>query len=333
MITQSDIGEGDRLGAQMGSLASLFWLSKETGHEVVFHREVRHASNGLMFLDAFDLPIRILPHNRFGCLSRILFAISRPIMQRFWTNLKSPIYRILRLAALATTRIAYRLLRFQNRSSFVVPKIPWCPRLNCDPILVSLLKAKRSNNFDIPNGRLGSYQDWKNCENEIVSLFKFKKSIVSSAKEQFAHFYADSPLASLGEGRETVAVHFRLTDYLLVSSLNLTIKYYQEALSHFPSEKFNFLVFSDDIERCKRMPLFEGRTVIFVDDCSAAMGMCLMSLCDHAIIANSSYSFWGAMLNCNPCKRVICPREFAGTGFPANGLWYPEAWTSVPILP
>lgn len=331
MITQSDIGEGDRLGAQMSSLACLLWLGWKTGHKVVFHSEVRNASQGLLFLDVFDLPDLLLPESRTGLIHAI-FAMTHPAMCCFWTTAETKMKRIRKKSAFILTRLAYRLLRFTHRHEFIVPQMPWGPRVHCDDTLLSLLLSDKSSNFDIRNGRLGSYQDWKTHENEIISFFRFKTNIVNAANKRLIELQASLAPAPKGSPKATVAVHFRRTDYLMVSSLNLTEKYYREALSHFPPERFVFFVFSDDIESCRNMPLFSDRDVVYIDTCSAGEGMCLMSLCDHAIIANSSFSFWGAMLNRNPDKQVVCPREFGGKGFPANGLWYPDNWISYPVL-
>ncbi len=56
----------------------------------------------------------------------------------------------------------------------------------------------------------------------------------------------------------------------------------------------------------------------------------LMSRCQHNITANSSFSWWGAWLNPNPGKVVVCPdRWFADPKLQNNSL-VPESWTTIP---
>ena len=84
----------------------------------------------------------------------------------------------------------------------------------------------------------------------------------------------------------------------------------QSALEHFSDKEYKFLVFSDDIEWCKQ---------VFDDDFNFIEGeedyvdLLLMARCKHNIIANSSFSWWGAWLNRNNNKRVIAPKKWFGS--------------------
>lgn len=130
-----------------------------------------------------------------------------------------------------------------------------------------------------------------------------------------------------------VAVHFRRTDYLVLSSLCLSDTYYADAMKQFDSKITTFLVFSDDIEKIRNLKIFENKDVVFMAAHTSAIDMCLMSMCDGNIIANSSFSFWGAMLNKNDNKKVICPYYFVGDKAQdlcyMNGNWYPDNWISI----
>ena len=53
-----------------------------------------------------------------------------------------------------------------------------------------------------------------------------------------------------------------------------------------------------------------------------------MSLCSHNIIANSSFSWWGAWLNNNPSKRVVAPSNWFADGTHSGDI-VPEGWTAI----
>ena len=53
--------------------------------------------------------------------------------------------------------------------------------------------------------------------------------------------------------------------------------------------------------------------------------LCLMSLCDHNVISNSSYSWWGAWLNKNENKKIISPKNWFIPAKPLDDL-YPKTW-------
>lgn len=100
------------------------------------------------------------------------------------------------------------------------------------------------------------------------------------------------------------------------------IEYYEKALKEFP-EDLPVLVFSDSIDWCKQQEIFKGDRFMFsepddkYDDGALVpyLDLCLMSLCDHAIIANSSMSWWGAWLIQNPNKKVVAPKMWFGPDY------------------
>jgi hypothetical protein len=71
-----------------------------------------------------------------------------------------------------------------------------------------------------------------------------------------------------------------------------------------------FLVFSDDVEWCRSE--FSGSEYIVCDLGNPYVELCCMTLCDHNIIANSSFSWWGAWLNTKSEKIVIAPSKWFG---------------------
>lgn len=80
------------------------------------------------------------------------------------------------------------------------------------------------------------------------------------------------------------------------------------------TENPHFYIFSDDIEWCKTFLKDTKFNITFAnsndENCGYACGIYLMSQCKHNIIANSTYSWWGAYLNNNPGKTVIMPKKW-----------------------
>ena len=135
------------------------------------------------------------------------------------------------------------------------------------------------------------------------------------------------------ESTNSVSVHFRRGDYLkarVANSIgNIKEQYYKDAVK-LVSEKIDkditLFIFSDDINWVKNNVEF-GCDTVYVDINSAKQGyfdLELMKNCKHNIIANSSFSWWGAWLNTNKDKVVVAP-----TPIRPNGIDYdfiPESW-------
>ena len=96
-----------------------------------------------------------------------------------------------------------------------------------------------------------------------------------------------------------------------------SLEYYQNAIEEVVSKVENptFFVFSDDIAWAEQN-LKIAYPIIFVGHNDADKNyedLRLMSECQHNIIANSSFSWWGAWLNQNPSKIVIAPQSWFAT--------------------
>lgn len=129
---------------------------------------------------------------------------------------------------------------------------------------------------------------------------------------------------------ETVAVHVRRTDYLKDDRYGfLGEGYYRDAIAFIRKKISNplFVFFSDDLEWCKSQ--FKDLPVIFFADENWKedyLQLHLMSLCRHQIIANSSYSWWGAWLNKNEDKIVIRPEKPFRDSSLCYEAYYPDEW-------
>jgi hypothetical protein len=102
----------------------------------------------------------------------------------------------------------------------------------------------------------------------------------------------------------------------------------------FDKDNTKFLIFSDDIEESKKMlsTIDHIYDIEHTDSMASAQGMCSMSICDHIINANSSFSFWASVLNGNKHKKIIYPNYFIDPKIDKilaekiNHRWCPNEW-------
>jgi len=120
------------------------------------------------------------------------------------------------------------------------------------------------------------------------------------------------------QASNSIAIHVRRGDYLNSQNIGLfggvcTKSYYQTAvdLMELRHKDCHFFVFSNDIEWTKKNLNIKAVTYV---TCNAGINswkdMYLMSICKHQIIANSTFSWWGAWLNKNIEKHIISPTRF-----------------------
>lgn len=118
---------------------------------------------------------------------------------------------------------------------------------------------------------------------------------------------------------KSVAIHIRRGDYAndqKTSSVHglCSIDYYQHAIAKIKEfvPKPHFFFFSDDIQWAKEnLPVDDPHEFVSNNQGAESYNdMHLMSLCKHNIIANSSFSWWGAWLNSSSEKLVIAPKQW-----------------------
>lgn len=148
----------------------------------------------------------------------------------------------------------------------------------------------------------GYFQTEKYFEHIADSIredFVFKPEILDPCKEAFTF-------------EDAISLHVRRTDYVEKSQDHppLSLEYYETALSKFDSN-LPVLIFSDDTEWCKTQELFNPDRFMISESGWNLVDMCLMSMCTHHIIANSSFSWWGAWLSGS--NSVIAPSQWFGT--------------------
>lgn len=192
------------------------------------------------------------------------------------------------------------------------------------------------------NGFFQTEKYFKHVEDEIREDYTFKAEWLNPCKEFMEQF----------NGKEVIFLHVRRGDPNLTDKrgfkwayVNIqdqhpvqTFEYYQKALEHF-SDDTPVIVFSDVVDWCKKQEFFKSDRFMFseqedvYDDGALVpyIDLCLMSLCSHAIIANSSLSWWGAWLIKNPNKKIIAPKLWFGSAYSQHNTkdLIPESWTVI----
>ena len=174
----------------------------------------------------------------------------------------------------------------------------------------SYLKEKRSSYFDA--------SVFKNDDVYLDGYWQNELYFSDIREELVRDLTSISSMSELGvvymEGikkSNSVSLHVRRGNYLNLKNFNvLDIDYYMKAVEYIRKnvEKPTFYIFSDDLEWCKNSLGFLDNC-IFVDSTKTEIDdLKLMSFCKHNIIANSSFSWWGAWLNQNCKKTVIAPK-------------------------
>ena len=141
---------------------------------------------------------------------------------------------------------------------------------------------------------------FKHCARELREQFTFKKEIVDECKEIVESCF-DNP----------IALHIRRGDFLINSGNhhNQSLEYYEEALKKFDANR-QVVIFSDDPDWCMEQALFADDRFIVSQAAGPYHDLYMMTQCSDFIIANSTFSWWGAWL-ANTGK-VIAPKKWFG---------------------
>jgi len=117
--------------------------------------------------------------------------------------------------------------------------------------------------------------------------------------------------------QNSCSIHIRRGDFVNSTNINIhgvcDIEYYKKAMKYLENKvgDMSYFIFSDDIEWAKEN--LATQNALYIDSKEKRIpheDIYLMSLCSHNIIANSSFSWWGAWLNQNENKMVIAPKRW-----------------------
>jgi hypothetical protein len=140
---------------------------------------------------------------------------------------------------------------------------------------------------------------FSHIEERVRKEFTFIDQIKIPTEEMFYDHFDDT---------EVISLHIRRGDYVTNPNHPVqSLEYYKKALRML-DQYLPVFVFSDDIEWCKEQKLFDDDRFIFSEDNNTGVDLCLQSLCKYHIIANSSFSWWGAWLA--KSKQIIAPKNW-----------------------
>lgn len=174
--------------------------------------------------------------------------------------------------------------------------------------------------FDI-YGYFQSYRYFEDIKTDLINDFTFKDRIQN--KSNLIYDKLENP----------ISIHIRRGDYLTNPNHTvLDLEYYENSIDMLGYQN-NYIIFSDDSQWCKNQNIFKSDNFIFAEDLTSSkqeVDLCLMSLCNRHIIANSTFSWWGAYLSNQ--ETVIAPRMWFGkTNYSNNNTpdLYPDNWELV----
>ncbi|MDO8482547.1 MAG: alpha-1,2-fucosyltransferase [bacterium] len=158
-------------------------------------------------------------------------------------------------------------------------------------------------------GHWNSEKYFREYESVIRQDFQLKNPLSPKALEA---------RQEITKSKNAVSIHIRRGDYVSIKKIAdvhgaLPVSYYETACDKIieSNSDSQFFISSDDIEWAKEnFPKKYYATFLSSPEIPNAEEMVLMSNCKHHILANSTFSWWGAWLNQNPNKIVITPKQW-----------------------
>ena len=186
----------------------------------------------------------------------------------------------------------------------------------------------------------GYYQSYKYFENNYENIIKLigieeRKQII---KEKYSNYFIN---------KKPISLHFRIGDYVKNLAMHpvLPIEYYIKSINYLKNknnelEKNNYILIFGELNDKEKIEehiktiknKFPNLEILICDyKIEDYEQMLLMSLCEHNIIANSSFSWWGGYFN-NSNEKIICyPNIWNGSTNEIRDL-FPINWNIIIIL-
>ena len=153
----------------------------------------------------------------------------------------------------------------------------------------------------ILEGYFQSEKYFADCKPHIRSMFHFEPE----RKERIQEY-----LNSVGVDKPITTIHIRRGDYLKFPDVYYVCdkEYYERAMAELPGNNFVFVAYGKDMDWVKEN--FSGENIFYSPFTEELDDLTLLSMGDNNIIANSTFSWWGAWFNPNQNKKVIAPKDW-----------------------
>jgi glycosyl transferase family 25 len=255
-----------------------------------------------------------------------------------WLNEMEPVFeKIYESPSIFESRPVYWSSLFKNvpiKKTHEMEKLSWIP-LQYPTNVFSPVRIPHNKHYRM-SAYLQNPRFFENYYHKIVSMFRLPDEQMGELRSIFRKDVLG------GQLKPNVMVHIRRGDYTKLSHIHTVqpMDYYTRSMTYlesqidahrdvigYSSSDLVYIVFSDDIEWCKGAfaESASNKQLVFIDDtvhrvCNSntllkdvPMDVCelmMMTLSLHAIICNSTFSWWGAYLNPNPTKLVIAPQKW-----------------------
>ena len=199
--------------------------------------------------------------------------------------------------------------------------------------LPKMLTAYRQNDYDglhtghcLSRHYMGFYQSEKyfaRCSDKVRKAFRFNTARLNTKSIE---------AASQMDNHQCLSIHIRRGDYLNENGRydTYSLDYYHQGLQYIEQRVGSCIpyIFSDDIDWCRtHLPLENAVYVDWNHGSDSWQDMYLMSRCHHNIIANSTFSWWGAWLNPHADKIVVAPIQWTADGDKSDII--PTTWVKL----
>ena len=257
--------------------------------------------------------------NLMGGLGNQIFQIFATISYAIKSKSQFKFINVESLGGGSTTvRNTYWKTFFSNMRPFLMPSMPAVTVIREIGFPYNELPVREMINKDVLiYGYFQSYkyfQDNYNIICRLVGINKMKEALL--LKLNLSNDYMEN----------NISMHFRIGDYKKIQEYHplATYGYYERSLEYLqtqnPTKTFNVLFFCEDVDYDEVAVIINKLTVKFPSYNFARASntlsdweqMLLMSCCHHNIIANSSFSWWGAYFNAFTDKRVYYPSAWFG---------------------